>query len=155
MTRYICPRTVVADTLNYLKAAGRQNKECVVLWLAPRTSSPDAPPICQAYLPLQRAHEDQFHIPPEGMTALMAHLRAHALRLAAQVHSHPAEAFHSIADDKWAIIRRAGALSVVVPDFSSHTTADTFVDDAKFYQLSPDDRWLEVQTVDAVFEMCP
>jgi hypothetical protein len=154
MTRYTCLRSVVADTLEYMRAAGRRNKECVVLWLAPRTSSPDAPPICEAYLPLQEARKDQFRIPPEGMNALMAHLRTDKLRLAAQVHSHPREAFHSIADDEWAVIRREGALSVVVPDFAARTTPDNFVAHAKFYQLSSNDRWLELETVGSAFEIC-
>lgn len=153
MIRYTCPHSVVADTLAHLRAAGRWNKECVVLWLAPRASSSDAPPICAAYLPLQEARADRFRIPPEGMSTLMAHLRAHKLRLAAQVHSHPYEAFHSIADDDWAVVRREGALSVVVPDFASHTTPDNFVSDAKFYQLTASDRWLELEIISAAFEI--
>jgi len=35
--------------------------------------------------------------------------------VAAQVHSHPDEAFHSKGDDEWAIVRHEGALSIVVP----------------------------------------
>jgi len=51
-----------------------------------------------------------FRIPPSSMTAMMAHLRERKLGLAAQVHSHPNRAFHSRADDAWAIVRhRAGS----------------------------------------------
>ena len=70
-----------------------------------------APVIVEAYVPEQEAEVDYFHIPPSGMMALMAHLRERRLGLAAQVHSHPARAFHSLADDKWAIVRHEGAMS--------------------------------------------
>ena len=152
MTHLSCSYTIVADTLAHLRAAGRDSKECVVLWLGRRL--PADATICEAYLPLQRARDDQFHIPPEGMTELMAYLRTHKRRLVAQVHSHPREAFHSLADDHWAIVRREGALSIVVPDFAAHTSPENLVTEAKFFQLSPQDRWLQVGDIVAAFEMC-
>jgi proteasome lid subunit RPN8/RPN11 len=39
------------------------------------------------------------------------------LRLIAQVHSHPNEAYHSEADDQYAIVTAEGGLSFVVPNF--------------------------------------
>jgi len=39
------------------------------------------------------------------------------LRLIAQVHSHPGEAYHSRADDRYAIVTAEGGFSLVVPDF--------------------------------------
>jgi hypothetical protein len=38
--------------------------------------------------------------------------------LAAQVHSHPTEAYHSGTDDTYPIVTMRGGLSVVVPDFA-------------------------------------
>ena len=72
-----------------------------------------------------------FHIPPEGMTALYAELRHKRLMVAAQVHSHPQEAFHSKADDRWAIVRHEGALSLVVPHFAQATTLDRFLETSR------------------------
>jgi hypothetical protein len=37
--------------------------------------------------------------------------------LIAQVHSHPNEAYHSEADDEYAIVTAEGGLSFVVPNF--------------------------------------
>jgi hypothetical protein len=39
--------------------------------------------------------------------------------LAGQIHAHPHNAYHSLADDQLALIRLPGGLSVVVPDFAS------------------------------------
>jgi Na+-transporting NADH:ubiquinone oxidoreductase subunit NqrA len=78
------------------------------------------------------------------MSALYAELRRRRLLVAAQVHSHPREAFHSKADDRWAIVRHEGALSLVVPNFASGTTLLNFLDKTKVYQFSALAEWIEV-----------
>ena len=143
MTKLNCSSDILKTTIDHFRAAGRTHKECVVFWLVPRQTN--AARIVEVYRPQQQAHADQFWIPPDAMTTLMRHLREHKLKLAAQIHSHPQEAFHSRADDHWAVIRHAGALSIVVPDFASHTDTGNFMHEAKFYQLSHDDRWSVVE----------
>ncbi len=152
MTIMHCTSGIIGSTITHLRDAGRQRKECVVLWLAPRQRE-HALRIVEVYRPLQEAQADQFWIPPEAMTALMRHLREKGLKLAAQVHSHPRDAFHSPADDHWAIIRHVGALSIVVPDFSAHTGIGNFTREAKFFSLSSDDRWREVADAAQVLEI--
>lgn len=137
-----CPAPLVDATLGHLREAGRRRIECVVLWLGRRGS--DEITIAEAYRPLQAAKEDMFHIPPAGMTALHDQLRRHRFMVAAQVHSHPYHAFHSVADDRWAIVRHEGALSLVVPDFATDTTASNFLDQSKVFRFSADAQWVEV-----------
>jgi proteasome lid subunit RPN8/RPN11 len=138
-----CAPALVDETLEALHAAGRMSNECVVLWLSARPVMPGAS-IVETYVPKQEAAVDVFRIPPSGMTALMAHLRARKLGLAAQVHSHPGRAFHSEADDAWAIVRHEGALSIVVPNFAAGVNVGNFLQSLATFRLSPDDRWLEV-----------
>ena len=140
-----CPLNVVEETLVHLREAGLRNCECVVLWLGQRRDTEVI--VKQAYLPIQIVREDMFHIPSEGMAALHSHLRANRWMVAAQVHSHPDEAFHSRADDRWAIIRHEGALSLVVPYFASTTTASALFESAKIFRFSDDKRWIEVPVV--------
>ena len=45
------------------------------------------------------------------------HLHRSGLLLLAQVHSHPGEAYHSEADDRYAIVTAEGGYSLVAPDF--------------------------------------
>lgn len=148
MTRLSCPAPLIDETLEALRDAGRRGKERVVFWLAPRRLI-ERPTIAEVYVPLQEAAEDYFRIPPEGMTALMTHLRDRRLALVAQVHSHPGRAFHSHADDKWAVVRHEGGLSIVVPGFASGISAANFTAKAAVFRLSSEDRWLEVPPADS------
>jgi proteasome lid subunit RPN8/RPN11 len=144
MSTLSCAAPLVSETLDELRAAGRVEKERVVLWLSPRPLLA-ASAIVEIYVPEQEAEMDYFRIPPSGMKALMAHLRERKLVLAAQVHSHPNEAFHSRADNKWAIVRHEGALSIVVPHFAAGVGVKHFLNMAAVFRLSGDDQWLEVR----------
>ena len=137
-----CPASVVSTTLKHLREAGTRHCECVVLWLGRRREGSLV--VEQAYRPLHHAKADIFHIPPEGMATLHAELRRERLMVAAQVHSHPCEAFHSLADDRWAIVRHEGALSLVVPSFAAHTRVDNFLEQTKVFRFSDTAEWLEV-----------
>jgi proteasome lid subunit RPN8/RPN11 len=138
----LCPDALIGATLNYLKDAGSRRQECVVLWLGKRAGA--AITVHQSYKPIQRAQADRFHIAPDGMAALQAKMRADRLMVAAQVHSHPNEAFHSKADDDWAIVRHEGALSLVVPRFASDTVQRNFFQQTRIYRFSNRATWDEV-----------
>ena len=137
-----CSSTVLATTLTHLREAGTRRCECIVLWLG--RPAEGVIRVEEAYVPPHEAREDMFHIPRASMTSLHAHLRKHRLMVAAQVHSHPREAFHSLADDRWAIIRHEGALSLVVPYFAASTTPLNFGDKVKVYCFSDTAEWVEV-----------
>ena len=85
-----------------------------------------------------------FRIPPDSMKAVLSEISSKRLMIAAQVHSHPFGAFHSKTDDAWAIARHVGALSLVVPDFALKTSSVNFMEDAKLFRLTPENRWREV-----------
>lgn len=138
-----CSPKLVEDTLVSLRAAGQRGTEGVVLWLAKRPLA-NAAVITETLVPEHAAEVDVFHIPPSGMSSMMAHLRTRKLALAAQVHSHPGRAFHSKADDAWAIVRHEDALSIVVPNFAAGVTAHNFLEMTTTFRLSADDRWLPV-----------
>jgi len=140
--RVSCTTSIVDATLSWLRDAGRTRRECVVLWLARR--GPASIEVLDAYRPEQTAEIDMFHIPPSGMTELLAVLRERRLMVAAQVHSHPAEAFHSKADDRWAIVRHEGALSLVVPEFALKTSAQNFLLHTRVYRFTAMSQWREI-----------
>lgn len=137
-----CSSVHVAATLGHLREAGDHHQECVVLWLG--RPSEQGIEVVDVYRPEQRAAADMFHIPPDSMAALRATLRRDRVMVAAQVHSHPHEAFHSRADDRWAIVRHVGALSLVVPEFAAHTHVGTFLEHTKVFRFSPSAQWREV-----------
>jgi proteasome lid subunit RPN8/RPN11 len=141
MSKLLLPAPALTETLERLRTGGRLSHERVALWLTP-VSGPAASRISEVYEPHQETAEDYFHLPPESMRALMARLRSGRLKVAGQIHTHPAEAFHSKADARWAIVKHVGALSLVLPRFAATTTPANFLDEVKTYVFSPRGEWL-------------
>lgn len=133
-------------TLAQLQSAGKARSERVLLWLGQRGDGEIS--ISKFWIPEQRAGRDFFEIPPHSMEALFDELRRTRLIVAAQVHTHPREAYHSWADDTWAIVRHAGALSLVLPYFALKTKQENFIRDAAVFVLSQENEWLEVPATD-------
>ena len=136
------PTTVVTETLNALQESGSRRHEGIVIWLGHRFG--DDTEVIEPHHPVHVARIDMFHIPPAGMRKLQERLRQSRMFVVAQVHSHPAKAFHSEADDRWAIVRHVGALSLVLPDFGLKTTPASFLQDVKVFRLNEANSWLEV-----------
>lgn len=132
----------IEHTLRHLQEAGQQGTECVVLWLGRQEDT--IIHVRQVYRPTQVARAEMFYIPPDSMKALLSEISSKRLMIAAQVHSHPFKAFHSKADDVWAIVRHEGALSLVIPDFALKTSRENFMEDAKIFRLTPENEWREV-----------
>jgi len=132
----------IRETINLFRKVGQ--RECVLLWLGLR--EPGVQRIFDVYRPMQNSAIDYFEIPRQGMAALMDRLRTEGLYVVSQVHTHPHEAFHSTADDRWAIVRHVGALSIVLPFFARSTTPKNFLQQAAVYQLDVANVWNEVSS---------
>lgn len=148
MTRLLCPRVRLEETLRHLRSGGALNCETMVLWLG--TVRDGRAEVREVYRPEQKVDFDYFHIPPESMRAVMRRIRETRFQILAQVHSHPKEAFHSKADDTWAIVRHMGAISIVIPYFARDTEAETFGIRAASYRLDSSDSWQKVSFPDVV-----
>jgi hypothetical protein len=155
MTQLKINHQVVKATLERLHRAGSLGHEGIVLWLGERNKQQSI--VTHVYEPLHQADKDFFHIPREGMKALMECLREHDVSVLAQVHTHPEEAFHSRADDKWAIVRHVGALSLVLPYFARGVTPLNFMASTATFCLSQSNHWVEVaqQAVPTLIEVAP
>lgn len=140
MTKLRCPAAAVEETLRLLVEGGARKSETLVLWLG-RQPHDDLSEVIEVYRPEQEAAFDFFRVPPLSMRKLMRHLSERRLRILAQVHTHPYEAFHSEADDRWALIRHEGALSLVIPYFAASTNLLNFLAQTKIYRLSDKDEW--------------
>ncbi len=135
----------IEDTLGHLRAAGRMGTECVVLWFAEERTD-GSKVVRRVYRPEQFARADVFRILPAEMRRILGLISRQGFMIAAQVHSHPFGAFHSRADDDWAIVRHQGALSLVVPNFASRTTLQNFFDHTATFRLDDKNHWEEVRT---------
>lgn len=133
----------LTDTLLSLHRSGLRDCEGVVLWLGKRTALQSR--VTHVYHPIHHASADFFHIPKEGMAHLMRYMDEHSVSVVAQVHSHPHEAFHSAADNEWAVVRHLGALSLVVPDFARNMTSKNFMELAVTFRLAATNRWVKLE----------
>ena len=135
---------ILLQTLQHLRDGGATGIETVVLWLGNVKENGELK-ILEVFRPDQTAAADRFNISANSMRNLMKYLRQTRTKILAQVHSHPNEAFHSRADDEWAIIRHTGAVSLVIPDFAKNTTENNFQDKVAAYQLSSSNIWQQVK----------
>jgi hypothetical protein len=110
---------VVTATLETLQAYGAHGYEGLVLWLG--EIGDRSARVLRALIPEQNpiSREDGVGYFVEGDTLFRLNraLASSGLRLIAQVHSHPTIAYHSEADDRYAIVTAEGGLSLVVPNF--------------------------------------
>ncbi len=110
---------VVESTLQFIRTFGMQGAEALVLWLG--NVDAEAAWVTNAFMPKQHPISNEngvgYFVDGDALFQLNRHLAESGLRLIAQVHSHPQEAFHSPADDRYAIVTVDGGLSFVVPDF--------------------------------------
>lgn len=114
-------RQAVDESHAHLAAAGRRGLEGMALWVGRQ----DGPvfDVLQAYIPKQQglrtAHGLAVTVFGPELHQLNLWLYRNKLRLLAQVHSHPTEAYHSGTDDEYAIATTVGCFSLVVPDFAT------------------------------------
>lgn len=115
------PSDLLAATERQLREAGRLVAERFVLWSGhqrDRVFDVEA-----LHVPEQQAYrlESGLCVRVEGdaLARLNDWLFEHGHRLAAQVHAHPDDAYHSETDETFPIVTKLGGLSLVVPEFCS------------------------------------
>jgi len=115
------PGAILADTGEFLRAAGSRGIEGVVLWIGRRLK--DCFSVERMVIPEQIASRWHFEVPLEERIRIAMSLAEEEV-VTVQVHTHEQMAFHSPTDDRKAIIDRRWALSVVVPYFCSDGLVD-------------------------------
>ena len=135
------PESIVLDTEESLRKAGRDGYELFVLWSGEVSNSQFL--VRTAHVPEQ----ESFKL-PTGLSVRVDGQALHRLNawlyeekeiLGVQVHAHPTDAFHSDTDDTFPIVTILGGLSIVVPDFCN---GGLFVPDTAVYRLL-NEGWLD------------
>ncbi len=113
------PYPVVYQTLEILREFGALSLEGLVLWLG--HIEDESAEVQEAYVPDQTPISNEggvgYFVEGEVLFKLNRALEETGLRLIAQVHSHPEDAYHSETDDRYAIVTSEGGFSLVVPNF--------------------------------------
>ncbi|MCW3117954.1 MAG: hypothetical protein JWM28_2036 [Chitinophagaceae bacterium] len=134
------PKDLVDDIYKEIQETGAEGYERLALCAGEKTEKEFR--ITRVIYPKQTLRKTpsgvSFHVSGEELERIGDLLYETQLSLIAQVHSHPTEAYHSEADDNYAIITRTGGLSIVIPDFG---TSDSDFENSAFYRLYPDTGW--------------
>ena len=108
-------RSLLSESLNRLRKCGNGESECILYWLAQRSS---ANTVHRIVHPMHNASPFGYRVESDFVGKLFLELRTTNELVRAQVHSHPHEAFHSPIDDEFSLTPSTGFLSLVVPNFA-------------------------------------
>jgi hypothetical protein len=151
---FVVPMELVDQTLEPLQAAGREGWEAFVLWGGRLDPAGERLEFVSAYFPEQTTTRSD-----EGLLVLVegeALFRVNrvfyqeGLILAAQVHSHPTDAYHSETDDAYPLMTLIGGLSAVVPDFGNGGRGA--LSRWAWYRLTGPGQWTPVQDDSITFQ---
>lgn len=134
------PKAVADETQAHLRAAGRRGLEGMALWVGTHDGASFS--VREVIIPEQKGtrgdHGLMVSVPGFELQRINLQLYKSGLRLLAQIHSHPTEAYHSAMDDEYAIATALGAFSLVVPDFAREAFS---ISRCATYRLTPSPWW--------------
>lgn len=108
--------SILRDSAGALQELSAGCRESVVLWIGTRGASEAV--VKRILVPPQAATADHFDVSLAARLEIIRNLASTGDTLVAQLHTHPGSAFHSPVDDRIAIPRHTGALSIVIPGFA-------------------------------------
>lgn len=138
MSVYRLPHRILDETFAHFRGCGRGKRECQVLWISPWDASET---ITKVVHPKHESHIGGFNLHDYWLNDFWLTLARENMGIRIQVHTHPAEAFHSPTDDAFPIIHTVGFLSLVIPNFALGPTS--FLD-AYLTEIQADGHWCEV-----------
>lgn len=153
--RIVVPQAVVLEVQEFLRNAGTSEYEGVAFWAG--VVDGETFRVEASVIPVQQAvrtpeGEVAVIVPGEELFRMNVWLYQNSMTLIAQIHSHPSDAYHSETDDRFAVMTRAGGLSIVVPNFAKDNFA---LARAAVHRLSADGTWslLSVEEVAALIHV--
>ncbi len=147
---FTIPAALASATFDVLVDAGERGLEAFVLWGGNVADN------CLAFrsliVPDQVGHvtNEGLLVTVDGMALFHANKEFYRRGelMAAQVHSHPTEAFHSGTDDCFSLVTLAGALSIVIPNFGRGRFHE--LKEWALYRLHSGDHWTPLTSADRV-----
>jgi hypothetical protein len=112
---FTVPRSILEETFSHFRGCGRGRRECQVLWTSP-WKAPEV--ISSAAHPIHDSHAGGFEVESDWLTKFCLQLSKSSEGVRVQVHTHPAEAFHSVTDDEFPFLKIPGFLSLVIPRYA-------------------------------------
>ena len=142
------PQRCLNEAMTHLRRVGRRGEEGIALFAGRRHG--DAIDVVHTLVPKQIAIRSKrgvcVIVEPAELHRVNVWLYQNDRVLVGQIHSHPAEAYHSSTDEEFPIATTVGSLSLVVPDFAA---APFSLRTTAVYRLSADAQWQELNAAEA------
>jgi hypothetical protein len=142
--RFDFQKACLNGAYSFLKKAGNKSYEAVALFAG--KIEDDKAFISDVICPLQESSRTQFGlmytVDGAELHRINMWLYKNKLKLIAQIHSHPTEAYHSETDDEFPIVTTLGGLSIVVPHFAQDPINHL---DWAYYRLFAETSWKELK----------
>lgn len=119
---YVVPRSLLKESAHVLRSLSDGVRESVVLWIG--TEQAGKALVQRIAVPHQLASAERFDVPFDERARIIRELGNSGEKLLIQLHTHPGRAFHSTADDRLALPRHTGAISIVIADFAATWVGD-------------------------------
>ena len=120
--KYIVARSLVVESAQRLRSLSENRHEAVILWAGKRCG--EKAWVTRIIVPYQQTSRSHFEVPLHERLRIIKELAISREMLLVQLHTHPCEAFHSLIDDRIALPRHAGAISIVVANFAVNWNGD-------------------------------
>ena len=119
---FAVPRGILEESAETLRVLSGGVRESAVLWVGVERTS--CALVRRMVVPRQHATAMRFDVSLTERLRIAQELAASGGKLLAQLHTHPGRAFHSPTDDRLALPRHTGAISIVVPNFGTSWDGD-------------------------------
>lgn len=137
------PKSLVDEMQLFLRKVGATGREGMVLWRG--FADGNLFSVTDILIPRQRGLNTEdgvcVVVDEDEMHEINVSLFQSGLRLIAQVHTHPTNAYHSETDDKYAIATTTGSLSLVIPNFAA---GEFDITNCAAYRLDKGGGWIHV-----------
>ena len=149
---YVVPQDILIESSEALRSLSSGRREAVVLWTG--THCGERALVKRVVVPDQRSSAVHFDVPLPERLRIARKLVSWGEKLLVQLHTHPGGAFHSPADDRLALPRHTGAISIVVADFAA--TWDGNLQEVSVNRHLGGGVWEELsrEKVSMLFEVC-
>jgi hypothetical protein len=137
------PQRCVCEAHTHLRQMGSRGDEGIALWVG--TVEETTFHVTRTLIPRQLGVRTLggicITVDGDELHRINMWLYEQGLRLIAQLHSHPTEAYHSETDDTYPIATTQGCLSLVIPDFAVRPFT---LDECAVYRLDQRGTWQEL-----------
>ena len=149
---FAVPRWLLDQTVEVLRARGEEGLEAFVVWGGTVENGGTKISFRSGLVPAQQGHNTGHGllvtVSGESLFEVNRQMYQRGELLAAQIHSHPTDAYHSDTDDCHSLVTLTGALSIVVPSFGRGGAND--LTGWAWYRLVGEGDWAELTRDDQV-----